>query len=52
MRIEIEIERSCPAEGVEPHLETFRVDEAVHLQLSELICSVGCKGLYLQRYFL
>lgn len=40
MRIEIEIERSCPAEGVLPHLETFRVEVPRHVTVLDTLIQI------------
>jgi succinate dehydrogenase / fumarate reductase iron-sulfur subunit len=40
MRIEIEIERSCPEQGVEPHMERFRVEVPRHVTVLDTIIQV------------
>jgi succinate dehydrogenase / fumarate reductase iron-sulfur subunit len=40
MRIEIEIERSCPEEGKEPHMERFRVEVPRHVTVLDTLIQV------------
>jgi succinate dehydrogenase / fumarate reductase iron-sulfur subunit len=40
MRIEIEIERSCPAEGAEPRLERFRVEVPRHVTVLDTLIKI------------
>jgi len=40
MRIEIEIERSCPGEGEKPHFETYRVEVPHHTTVLDALIAI------------